>query len=96
MSREVSSRDWFGKTSAGLILGFLLALGLSGIYKLLLGLGDTYFSTQGQVGMWLMAPIWAGVLSFCFLFASTRRAWTWLGLATGLVWAILFVAGGLA
>lgn len=96
MKPAVSSRDWFGKASAGLLLGFVIALGLSGLYKLAAGLGDTFFSTKGQIGMWMISPIWAGVLSFCFLFGSTRRAWGWLGLVAGLIWALLFVAGGVA
>ena len=93
---EISSRDWLGKGSAGLLLGFVIALGASGLLKLATGVGDTFFSTKGQLSMWLMAPVWAGVLSFCFLFSSTRRAWGWLALAAGMMWGLLFVAGGLA
>lgn len=96
MTGTVSSRDWFGKASAGLLLGFVLALGAAGLFKRAMGLGDTFFSTQGQFSMWLMSPVWAGVLSFCFLFRSTRAAWGWLGLAAGIVWATLFVSGGVA
>jgi hypothetical protein len=92
--RPITSRDWFGKSSAGLLLGFLLALGASGLFKMAAGIGDTFFSTQGQFAMWLMAPVWAGVLSFCFLFPSTRSAWGWLGLASAVVWSILFALGG--
>jgi len=93
---EVTSRDWFGKSSAGLLLGFLLALGTSGLFKLAAGVGDTFFSTKGQFAMWLIAPVWASVLSFCFLFASTRAAWGWLGLASGMVWGLLLALGGVA
>lgn len=93
---EVSSRDWFGKASAGLLLGFVIALGASGLFKLAANVGDTFFSTKGQLSMWLIAPVWAGVLSFCFLSTSTRRAWGWLALAAGLIWGLLFVAGGVA
>ena len=33
MKRALSSKDWLGKSSAGLILGFLLALGAGGLFK---------------------------------------------------------------
>ena len=81
MSREISNRGWPGKVSAGVICGFLLALGAAGTFKFAAGVGDTFFSTRGQFAMWLMAPVWAGVLSGCFLFPSGRSAWGWLGLA---------------
>lgn len=95
MKRELSSRDWFGKCSAGLVLGFLFALGCSGLFKLSAELGDTFFSTKGQFSMWMISPIWAAILSLCFLFGSTRRAWGWLALANSLLWAALWLAGGL-
>lgn len=94
--QSLSSRDWFGKASAGLVLGFALALGLSGLLAWAVGVGDTYFSPKGQLAMWVMAPIWCLVLSFCFLFRSGLRAWGWLGLATMVVWGMLFAGGRLA
>lgn len=94
--RQLTSRDWFGKSSAGLILGFLLALGLSGLFKLATGLGDTFFSLQGQFSMWMMSPIWGLVLSFCFLFPSSRSAWGWLTLANIVLWGAVWLLGGLA
>lgn len=91
MTEELSSRHWFGKASAGLILGFLLALGLSGLLAWALDVGDTYFSTRGQLTMWSIAPVWTGVLGFCFLFRSGGRAWGWLALANAVVWAPLLI-----
>ena len=73
--RPLSSRDWFGKTAAAFILGFTLALGCAGLFRIAAGVGDAYFSTKGQFAMWLMAPLWALTLSFCFLFRSSLRAW---------------------
>lgn len=93
MSGQLTSRGWAGKASAGLVLGFMLALGLCGLFATF-GPGDlSYMSTQGQVTMWLMSPLWAGVLSLCFLFRTGLRAWVGLGLANLLVWAPLVVAG---
>lgn len=94
--KQLTSRDWFGKSSAGLILGFLLALGLSGLFKRIASLGDTFFSLQGQFAMWMISPIWAVVLSFCFLFSSSLRAWAWLAFANVPLWAALWISGGLA
>lgn len=94
MMRPLSSRDWFGKSSAGLLLGFTLALGASGLFMLAAGVEDTFFSTKGQLAMWLMCPIWALTLSFCFLFRSSLRAWVWLAAANGAVWLPILLLGG--
>lgn len=95
MTKPLTSRDWFGKSSAGLILGFLLALGCSGLFKLTSGLGEIFFSTKGQFSMWMIAPVWGLILSFCFLFGSPARAWGWLTLANMLLWGALWMLGGL-
>ena len=96
MNTPLSSRDWFGKVSAALLPGFVLTLGLSGLLAWAIGVGDTYFSTKGQLTMWAMAPIWCGILSFCFLFRSGVRAWATLGAAAALAWLALFATGSLA
>ena len=93
---QLSSRDWFGKASAGLVLGFLLALAAGGLFKMLVGVGDAFFSTKGQIAMWLMSPVWALTLSFCFLFRTGLRAWVGLAIANVILWLPLFVFGGLA
>lgn len=94
--KPLSSRDWLGKSSAGLILGFLLALGLSGLFKLVGGVEEAFFSLKGQVSMWMISPLWSLILSFCFLFGSSLRAWGWLGIANILLWCALWAMGGLA
>ena len=94
--KPLSSRDWFGKASAGLVLGFLLALGAGGLFKTTAGLEDTFFSTKGQLSMWMMSPIWALVVSFCFLFRSGLRAWGWLFAANIVIWGLIAMQGGLA
>ena len=89
MSAQLTSANWFGKAAAGLVLGFTLSLGLCGLFARF-GPGDVSFmSGQGQVTMWLMSPLWAGFLSFCFLFRSVARAWLGLGLANLVAWAPL-------
>ncbi|MFC4820816.1 hypothetical protein [Dokdonella ginsengisoli] len=88
---RLHSRHWFGKTCAGAVLGYALAVALSGVIALLTPGG---FAGEGKVQftMWMIAPIWATVLGFVFLFRDSLRAWLWLGLATaaafGLLWAM--------
>lgn len=88
--QRLQSRHWFGKTMAGLVLGYALALALSGVFALLTpgGLGG---EGKIQFVMWTIAPVWATVLGFVFLFRDSRRAWLWLGMATALAWGLLWV-----
>jgi hypothetical protein len=86
-----SSHGWFGKASAGLILGFAIALAVSGIFAVAGPGGLMHSSAKTQINMWMMGLIWPLVLSFCFLFRSGLRAWFWLGLTTAILFAGLFV-----
>lgn len=89
MSRaELTSRDWFGKVSAAVVLGFTLALALTCAFGAALSEGDGYFTAQGQVAMWLTAPLWCLVLGFCFFFRSGAQAWGWLASANLPAWAL--------
>lgn len=88
---RLQSRHWFGKTMAGFVLGYALAVALSGVFALLTpgGLGG---EGKIQFVMWTIAPVWATVLGFVYLFRDSLRAWLWLGVATvaafGLLWAL--------
>lgn len=90
-AEPLSSRNWFSKATAGVILGFGLALALSGLFAwlgpggLLAGAGKT------QLSMWLMSPVWVATLALCFLFQSGRSAWWWLGLANLAAFGVLLV-----
>lgn len=85
---ELTSRDWFGKVSAAAILGFTVTIALTCTFEALFSNGDAYFSPQGQIAMWLVSPIWCAILSLCFLFRSTARAWGWLAAANLMAWTI--------
>lgn len=85
--KTLSTRGWFGKASAGVILGFALALAMSGIFLRLPGGAGG----KMQLAMWLMAPVWALVFSFVFLFRSPLAAWAWLGLFTAIAFALALV-----
>ena len=82
-------RDWVGKTSAGAVLGFSLALALAGLFAWL-SPGGLATPNKFQLVMWLVAPIWLTTPRFCFLFYSGIRAWLWLGAANLLAYAGLF------
>lgn len=88
---EYTSRNWFGKASAGAVLGLALAIGLTGVYSWVGPGGLAYGTSQPQFAMWMVGFIWPIVLSFCFFFRSGRAAWLWLGGATLLSFVGLFV-----
>lgn len=87
---RLQSRHWLGKTCAGAVLGFGLALAASGLFAWLGPGGIGAGGGKAQFNMWLMAPVWAGVLSFVFLFRDSLRAWLWLGAANVLGFALLW------
>ena len=76
-------RDWVSKTLAGLLMGGVLSLGASGF--LVLALGSLPLPVRGQLAMWLVPPLWLGVLCSVYFFASGPRAWLWLGGASVLM-----------
>lgn len=83
-------RDWLSKTLAGLLLGFIFALGCSGLFTLLTP--GIQMSAKAQLAMWLVIPVWLGILSCCFFFRSGKRAWACLGVANVLVFSVLAAA----
>ncbi|RYE70319.1 MAG: hypothetical protein EOP17_01085 [Rhizobiaceae bacterium] len=91
-SGELTSRGWFGKASAAAVLGFTLALALTCTFSVLFANGDSYFTAQGQMAMWLMSPTWSLILGLCFFFRSGRSAWSWLAVANLLAWAVYAAA----
>lgn len=95
MKPALTSRDWLGKTLAGVILGFTLGLGLAGLFLWIMGPGIAPFSAKGQFAMWLMSPVWALSVGLVFLFRTPARAWLGLGLANLCAWAPLWALGGL-
>jgi hypothetical protein len=82
--------DWVSKTLAGLLLGLSLALICSGL--LASALTGMPLPVSGQLLMWLVPPVWLGVLSGVYFFSSGLRAWLWLGgvnvLALGIWWLV--------
>ena len=73
-------RDWLSKTLAGVLLGAVIALVCSGWFTQLNS--EMPFAIRGQLAMWMVPPIWLGVLSGTYFFGSGARAWLWLGAAS--------------
>jgi hypothetical protein len=78
---RLQSRHWIGRTSAGLVPGYMLAVALSGVIAGLTPEGLDGGSGKIQFTMWVVAPLWATVLGFVHLFRDGLRAWSWLGAA---------------
>jgi hypothetical protein len=89
--RETLSRDWLSKTLAGVIGGFGLAIVASGLLACLTP-GPLDVPNKFQVAMWLVPPVWIGVMSVGFVFRSGLRAWAWLGGANLAGFAMLALA----
>ncbi|MDD2987458.1 MAG: hypothetical protein PHI64_00730 [Zoogloea sp.] len=82
-------RDWLSKTLAGLVLGAILALACSGLFARLntaMPLG-----VRGQLAMWMVPPVWLGVLGGVYFFSSGVRAWLWLGAASAFVTGVFYL-----
>jgi len=89
--RETLSRDWLSKTLAGVIGGFGLAIAGSGLLACMTP-GALDEQNKFQVAMWLVPPLWIGVMSGSFVFRNGRRAWIGLGGANALGFAMLALA----
>jgi hypothetical protein len=69
---------WLAKGLAGLIPGFAIGLGLSGLLARA-GPGGIETAYKYMVAMWAVAPVWMMVFALSFLFRSGPKAWLWLG-----------------
>lgn len=87
---RLDNRHWPGKTLAGTVLGYTLAVALSGVVAWLTP-GGLQGAGKIQFNMWMIAPLWAGVLGFVYLFRDSLRAWLWLGLANALAFGLLWL-----
>lgn len=81
-------RDWVSKTLAGGLLGLALGFGVSGLFNHLNP--GMPLPIRGQLAMWMVAPVWLGIFSSVYFFASGARAWLWLGAANLLTYGALF------
>jgi hypothetical protein len=97
MSRQrlrLDSGHWFGKTCAGTLLGLGLALAGSGLIAGLTPGGIAGGQGKWQFTMWLIVPLWVGVLGGVHLFRTSLRAWLWLGAANLIGFGALWLLRG--
>lgn len=87
--------DWWGKSLAGIVAGFALAVGLAGLLTWA-GPGGAAALNKTQLVMWSIAPLWLTALSLVFLFPSGLHAWAWLGGANVVVWTGMALARAVA
>lgn len=80
--------DWFSKTAAGVIGGGILSIIASGLLARLCA--EMPLSQRGQLAMWLMPPIWLGILGSVYFFRSGKHAWLWLEGMSLLLGGLLF------
>jgi len=82
--------DWWRKTAAGIVFGFILALGLSGLFAWL-GPGGISAPIKSQFIMWSIAPLWMIIFSVVYLIPTGNKALLWLGVASAIVHLILLM-----
>ena len=82
--------DWWTKTISGLVLGFTLALAISGLFAWI-GPGGIAAPQKVQFVMWLIAPVWMLILSLIYLVRTGVRALTGLLIVNALAYALLFL-----
>jgi len=70
-------RDWLAKSAAGILCGGVMAFACSGLFARLNA--PLPLAIRGQLAMWMVPPIWLGVLSGVYFFSSGLRAWLGLG-----------------
>ena len=92
-SHKTFKAHWFLKTSAGLIAGFWLALGVTGCFA---WGGPGHIDTPDRVQflMWMITPVWLVIMATVYFFRSGWHAWGVL-LALNLVaWSGLHLLRG--
>lgn len=86
--RVKTSRDWVSKTLAGISGGFGLGIALSGLFAFMTP-GALDEPNKLQIVMWLVPPVWIGVMSAAFAMPDGRRAWLWLAAANAAAFSLL-------
>lgn len=85
-----SQPDWWQKSLAGVVLGYAIALAISGLFAWL-GYGGIDAPQKVQFNMWIISPIWLTILSFSFMFPTGVSAIKWLGSANLVAYTLLFI-----
>lgn len=84
-----TTRDLWGKTLAGALLGLGLAMAISALVAWFTP-GGPAAANKFQFVMWLVSPLWLLVLGCVYFFRDAGQAWRWLGAANLLAFAAYF------
>jgi len=87
--------DWWQKTLAGFVGGYLLAVALVGIYAWA-GPGGIDAPVKTQFNMWMITPLWMLMFSLVYLIPTGRQVMKWLLIANLVAWQILTIIRGMA
>lgn len=79
---------WIGKTTAGAICGFLVALASSGLLVRLAPSAGVD-AAKAETTMLTVPLVWTAIFSAAYLFRTGLRAWLWLGSASAATLALV-------
>lgn len=77
-----------GQTTAGVLLGLSLSIGICGLYALL---APPSFDAALITGVLLAMPLWIAIMLLSFRIRSGLRAWMLLGFANLVCYGLLWV-----
>ncbi|MEL7477759.1 MAG: hypothetical protein AAGJ17_02525 [Pseudomonadota bacterium] len=86
--------QWWGKTAVGVFLGLALSYGIvalivwfgpDGINS---NLSDQRLFWKTQFNMWIVTPIWMLIVSFIYMFKTTKQAFIYLLSANVIIYTI--------
>ena len=86
---------WWSKSIVGCLLGFSLALAISGLWAWW-GPGGIDAADKVQFNMWIVTPFWMIIFSLVYLFRTGWQALAFLAAFNGVAWTLLAIARGLA
>ncbi|ALO43069.1 hypothetical protein [Pseudoalteromonas phenolica] len=88
--------QWWGKTAVGVFLGLALSYG---IVALIVWFGpdgingqlsDQRLFWKTQFNMWIVTPIWMLIVSFIYMFKTTKQAFISLLSANVIIYTVFF------
>jgi hypothetical protein len=85
------SGHWIGKTTAGLVCGFVLALASSGLL-VRFAPGSSGDAAKAESAMLSVPLVWTAVFAGAYLFRSGLRAWLCLGAASVMTLALFEIS----
>lgn len=88
--------QWWGKTAVGVFLGLALSYGIVALIVwfgpdgLHYPLSDQRLFWKTQFNMWIVTPIWMLIVSFIYMFKTTKQAFIYLLSANLIIYTIFF------